>query len=242
MNVLQSLNVKDYINYLMLIESRLTEGSMKMQNRTYNLCKEYQKKHKKEWDIETLNKSFYNDFINFLTQKKLLVKSTLQGHVKRLKAFVKENYPEHNVCYMKLMTSKQPDQNVIYLYDSELNILKNAVLHKFSFRKIRDLFLFYCYTEMRYCNSQRYNPSWEYDGTLEFRMLKTGGKTYPLLFDATKDILNEGGRLPKISDQKYNKYLKELFTHLGLTRQIPILEKRINPGGKGYKIVEVYRI
>lgn len=232
---------KDYLQHRINKGNRLSDNTLKSHRNTFNLCKEYQLKKKRLWDVETFNKAFYDDFINFLLLDKNLVDTTIQGHLKRLKSFLRSSYPGLNIRFISYRCLQQANDSIIYLHESELHILRDAELTRSSFNKVRDLFLFCSLTGMRYGDSQRYHPSWEDDGLLDFRMHKTGGKAYPPLYDYTKGILSRwDGAPPKISGQKYNQYLKELFKHLGLDRLIPLMEKQLNPSGKGYKLVEVH--
>lgn len=230
---------KDYLRHRINKGNRLSDNSLKSHKNTFNLCKEFQCKKKKRWDVETLNKAFYDAFINFLLIDKNLVDTTIQGHVKRLKSFLRSTYPDLNLQFISYRCLQQANDSIIYLLESELTVLKEAKLERSSFVKVRDLFLFCCFTGMRYGDSQRYHPSWEDDGILDFRMHKTGGKAYPPLYGYTKEILNRwGGIPPRISGQKYNQYLKEMFNHLELDRMIPLMDKQLNPSGKGYKLLE----
>ncbi len=234
--------LRDYMGFLRFKESRVSKGFLKAHNQTYNLCKEYQEDFGNVWDINELNKEFFDLFVNFMLVRKELMESTVQAHVKRLKAFIRNTYPDFDLRFISFKPIGVYHDSIIYLYESEILFLKNVHLERGSFRKTRDLFLFCCLTGMRYGDSQRYDPAWEDRGILEFRMEKTGGKAYPPLNKTAGDVLRRwGGVPPKISGQKYNEYLKELFKYLEMDRMVPIMEKRKDNSIRGYKLVEIHR-
>lgn len=88
--------------------------------------------------------------------------------------------------------------------------------------KARDLFVFCALTGMRHSDSQAFNSSWiTSEGILEFKQVKTGGKAMPPLYEASRKILNKyDDNLPRISNQKINKYLKDLFIKLEFNRPV----------------------
>lgn len=95
---------------------------------------------------------------------------------------------------------------------------------------------------MRYGDSQLYSPAREDQGMLEFRMEKTRGKAIAPLFEPTKEILVKwGGYPPKISGQKFNIYLKVLFSDLKLDRMVTVMEKVIDGSQRGYRHIEGHR-
>lgn len=232
---------RDYTQYLINKGIQLTDSSNKCHRQSFNLCKEFQLKKRKKWDIETLDKGFFDAFINFMLLDKNLVETTIQGHVKRFKGFIKHTYPDFDLRFIVFKRSKPANETIIYLHESEIRLLIDAQLERSTLQKVKDLFVFCCLTGMRYGDTQRYNPAWEDDGLLEFRMEKTGGKAYPPLYGIAREVLDRwGGKPPKISGQKYNQYLKELFQHLELNRMIPVIEKQLNESGKGYTLAENY--
>jgi site-specific recombinase XerD len=88
----------------------------------------------------------------------------------------------------------------------------------------RDLFVFLATTGMRFSDSQLFDPHWvTEEKILEFTQLKTGGKAFPPLYEASRRVLLKyNGIPPQISNQKFNDYLKELFEELDMKRPVTI--------------------
>ena len=170
-----------------------------------------------KFDRSTFNRGEFERFELYLSQKMKLNDNTVAKHVRMLKAFLRWGYPEMKKDFIN---HKEFDGEVIYLLESELNILikANLVGH---FEKVRDLFVFLCVTGMRYSDSQRVDPAWIQEGVFKFRQMKTGSIAMPALFQTAEDILAKyDGKAPHMTDQVLNRNLKELFKYLKLDRPI----------------------
>lgn len=108
----------------------------------------------------------------------------------------------------------------LFLLESELETLISANL-KGYLSKTCKLFVFCCTTGMRYSDTQCFSTLWLKDGVIEYRMKKTGGKAIVPIFSTTQKLLHTWcGQIPKISQQKFNDYLKVLFKKLELNRMV----------------------
>jgi len=109
--------------------------------------------------------------------------------------------------------------------------------HKFSSDKlsrVRDVFLFLCYTGQRF--SELAKLSWseiqtEGDHTYwSFTQQKTKKKMHIPLMPKALVILNKykdaDRPLPKYTNQKFNKYLKEVCKEIGMTQLIKITRQK----------------
>jgi integrase len=184
-----------------------------------------------KFDPSTFNRGEFERFELYLSQKMKLNDNTVAKHVRMLKAFLRWGYPEMKKDFIN---HKEFDGEVIYLLESELNILikANLVGH---FEKVRDLFVFLCVTGMRYSDSQRVDPAWIQEGVFKFRQMKTGSIAMPALFQTAEDILAKyDGKAPHMTDQVLNRTLKELFKYLKLDR--PIETSVVLEGRRQYKI------
>ncbi len=179
------------------------------------------------WDGYDLNASTFNRMvlgrlIQYLLREQKLADATVFKHVKSLKAFLKTAYPDRDWSWIRY-AMLSVESEVLSLTEEELKILMEAKLTGYLC-KTRDLFVFMATTGMRHCDSQLYDQSWETpEQVLEFIQLKTGGKAYPPLYSITKSILERyGSRPPKITNQKFNEYLKLLFRELNFDRRVVI--------------------
>jgi integrase len=174
----------------------------------------------------TFNKMILNQFIQYLLKEQKLADATVLKHVKTLKTFLKNAYPDMDWSWIRYsMLTVEPE--VLALTEEELQKLIHAELFGYMC-KTRDLFVFMATTGLRHCDSQLFDPSWETpEQVLEFIQRKTGGKAYPPLYGIAKIILVKyGGIPPVITNQKFNEHLKELFKELNMDRSIAVQSVR----------------
>lgn len=113
-----------------------------------------------------------------------------------------------------------------YLSDGDMNKIKSIDLSEYpKLDKVRDLLLFQCSTGVAYADLMLFNPSkielingvYTYTSNRQ----KTGIEfTCVVLNDAMNVLKKYNNCLPLISNQKYNKYLKELQKVSGVTTTI----------------------
>jgi len=173
-----------------------------------------------EFDIKTWDKLMFGRLIQYLLFQQKMADSTIDRLVRGVKAVLRFAYPAADISWMKyklLNTEVEP----VALTEGELKYLIDADLGGYM-EKTRDLFVFLATTGMRFSDSQLFDPSWvTEEQILEFNQLKTGGKAYPPLYEASRRVLSKwGGIPPQISNQKFNDYLKDLFEELKLDRPI----------------------
>ncbi len=122
----------------------------------------------------------------------------------------------------------------IYPSKAELDKLRTVQLSSEKLIKVRDIFLFQCAIGARVGDLCKLTRSNLQNDEITYIASKTiDGKPVPVTIPLSKnalEILNRynlpsGRLLPFISDQRYNEYLKELFTEAELTRVVT----RLNP-------------
>jgi site-specific recombinase XerD len=209
---------ESYKTYLNLLTCR--ESTKKKVRITFNVLEYFCKNERYTASADTFNKFVFGRFIQYLLVNQKMADSTIHRHVKALKAFFKFTYPQKDISFMKY-SMLATDEEILALTEEELKKLIKANLTG-HLDKTRDLFVFCSLTGMRHSDSQAFSPSWvTSEQILEFKQAKTGGKAMPPLYEASRKILTKyNGNLPKISNQKINKYLKELFVKLELNRPV----------------------
>ncbi len=168
-----------------------------------------EKLHTKEYKTPTINKA-----IKILTQ-------ALKYAVK--KEFITSN-PLNN------LRLKSVRSTISYLNQEELYSLEKHKISSSSQEAIKDCFLFSCYTGLAYneaknmlfseCYKDNHGQTW-------YKVLrKKTGRSYdiPLLPKAIKiiDKYKAQGlkKLPLISNQKFNDYIKEVCQNAGITKKV----------------------
>lgn len=167
--------------------------------------------------------------------------STIENKLKRLKWFlrwaIKEGYikgevaqrlERFSVAMEKVNNSDR--QNIIYLYPEEVKTLESLQIpeEKNYLRRVRDCFLFSCFTGLRHGDLKvlkKSNIDWSNE-VIELVTAKDKDSLTIPLVNRSREILlkykDEPGEmaLPVISNEKANLYLKELGFMAKLDREI----------------------
>ena len=117
-------------------------------------------------------------------------------------------------------------QVVNFLTEAEVARIKGKDMPNERLEKVRDLFLFQCYTALSYCDMELLEPAdFQTNGEgvlfIEKKRKKTGIPFLVVLLpDALEIAKKYEFQLPTISNQKYNAYLKEVATLCGIEKKI----------------------
>lgn len=112
-----------------------------------------------------------------------------------------------------------------YLTPEEFQKLRTATMPESRLERVRDLFVFHSYTCLSYHDLRAFDPKKikEIDG----KKLYVGhrGKTkieytIPLLAPALEILAKYGGKLPILSNVKYNEYIKEVVKVAGIDKPV----------------------
>ncbi len=205
---------------------------------SYNHLKEFIKFHFKTNDIKLkdIKSNFLEEFDYYLkTQKgkKGLAQSTINKAIQRfrktLKYAISEGYLESNPFMMHV--SKPIKKSVVFLTHEELEKLEAHEFKTLRIQSIKELFVFCCYTGLAFKEMACLKKSDVIKGFDEKLWIvvqrnKTD-KEYkvPLLPTPIKIIQkfdDESSNLvfPKISNQKFNEYLKEIAEILEIPKNL----------------------
>lgn len=172
--------------------------------------------------FEDATAAFYEDFCLWMDNVKGY-KTNMKGtQIKNLKAVMNSAYKKglhHNTAYQFF---KKPTEEVdnVYLTEAELDALYNLPLSGYR-AKARDIFLVGCYTAMRWSDYSRLRQKDITDGTIHFAHKKTGFRVTIPLHPIVAEVLERyGGAVPDISEQKLNKYIKEVCRDAGITSPV----------------------
>ena len=185
--------------------------------------------------LSDLSKSLFLDYKTRLLASDLEI-STINGYLKNLKVFLKwlydNDHTENNFSkYVK--KEKQVQKPIIAILESELVILEKAKLTNGRLDKVRDLFLFACYTGLRFSDVRNFSREKVTGNIMTVRQQKTGNTVTIPIIAQTRSILNKYDyQLPVISEQKQNAYLKELFRLLKIDREVVKTSQTANRGVK----------
>ena len=155
--------------------------------------------------------------LNFKNQSALKIISLLKGY---LKWATKAGYKVNNAFETFTPKLKNAQKKIIFLTPTELNQLKNFNIPdgKQYLERVRDVFLFQCFTGLRYSDVFNLKKSEVKNQTIEITTLKTVDRLIIELNNHSQSILDkyknidleDDKALPVISNQRMNEYLKEL--------------------------------
>ena len=174
--------------------------------------------------FEDFTEAGLNDYVNFLRDKRELRNSTIGKQMGFLKWFLrwstKKGY-NHTMAYDAFHPKlKSTQKKVIFLSWEELTKFREYKIpnNKQYLERVRDVFLFQCFTGLRYSDVFNLKRSDIKDNHIEVTTVKTADSLRIELNNHSKAILDKYRKvhfeddkvLPVISNQKMNDYLKEL--------------------------------
>lgn len=127
--------------------------------------------------------------------------------------------------YSRLPVSRGKSGDRLYLEDSEVRAIMAAKVPTASLEKVRDLFVFQCFTGLAYADLAKFDFAKvvEHDGKyiLKDSRQKSSEDFYIVLLPQAVDVLRRHNfKLPVISAQQYNMRLKILAECAGLERKL----------------------
>jgi integrase len=163
-------------------------------------------------------------FIEFLINTRHLHNDTIKKTIVFLKTFLRwsydKGYSTNNIFTTYKFRLKIIPRKVIYLDSDELKRIINLDIpeEKNYLRHVRDVFVFMCFTGLRYSDALNLRRSDIKGNKIEITTIKTNdsliielNKHSKAILDKYKDIsFKDNKALPVISGQRMNDYLKDL--------------------------------
>ena len=180
-----------------------------------------------EMRFEKFNEEYISSYQKFLEDKDHK-NSTISKELAALKWFLKwakrKGYNKFSEFELFKPKIKNIQKKIIFLNQSELKKLREFEIpeENKNLEKIRDVFLFQCFTGLRYSDVFNLKKANIRENYIEVTTLKTSENLIIELNKLSKNILErykdiEGEKaLPVISNQKMNDYLKELAELAGI--------------------------
>lgn len=154
--------------------------------------------------------------------------STIYDYHKYLKLFINDAVvdgliEQNPYKFLPFHVGKGEKQYVDCISEEQFNSIKSLNISTPHLRKARDLFLFQCYTGLAYSDlmSFDYSNCEEIDGKWFYHAKRTKTNTdfvFQLLTPAVDLLKVYNFSLPKITNQKYNDYLKVIGQMVGVDR------------------------
>ena len=175
-----------------------------------------------------------NDYISYLRDVKEMRNTTIGKQLSFLKWFLrwafKKGVHQNNAYDSYKPKFKSTQKKIIFLTWDELNRLREFKIpsNKQALERVRDVFLFQCFTGLRYSDVFNLRRSDIKGDHIEVTTVKTSDSLIielnnhsKAMLDKYKDVAFEDDKvLPVITNQKMNDYLKELAEMAGIDEPI----------------------
>lgn len=217
-------------------------SSIRVYQNSFNHLEAYAKDRKKNMDFGDITEAFKNDFLAYLfSQQPPFSDSYVHKILTTLRTFLKDAYkrgicPHDVTAKVRLSIPKRGAEN-IYLTEREIETLYRLEGLGERLEAVRDLFLVGCLTGLRFSDFTAIQPEnareIEHAGKEVKCLVITTKKTkqrvvLPLVNPMLVSILDKYAmKAPKvISNQKLNKYLKEVAQAAAFDEPVEITEYR----------------
>lgn len=206
------------------------ENTIKKYTTLLNHLKNFQREKNFKLSFEKMDMKFYETFTAYCISDLKHLNISIGKNISNLKTFLHwatDRGYNTNTAFLKFKVKKE-DADIIYLTENELmRLYKLDLGNNKRLESVRDVLCFGCFTGLRYSDIsklQRENVKGE---EIHFTTQKTKDNLIVPLNDYAKDILKRYEyKLPIISNQKTNEYLKELGKLAGIDETIILTKQR----------------
>lgn len=218
-------------------EDGVSNSTIKRYEYFKNNLMEFQTQSNRKITFESINQSFYNDFLKFSVATKKQSANTLHRNIGLFKTFLHwsvKNKKSTNLEFIEFVKPKKQPTTEIALNITQVTEIYNLDLSKNKrLEQVRDLFLIGCLTGQRFSNYSNFSKKDVVGNTILVPDCKNNEKLLSIpLLKVTKQILTKYDyNLPIITNQKFNEYIKEVFELADFkmnTKQIRRFGKEIN--------------
>ena len=227
-----------YVNYLkrmeQLIGIDMKRSTWKKHENAYLNLKGYIKSnHKgKDFKLQDIDLPFIKDYEFYLKTNRRFSQATINKVLQRLKKMFSFAIEQNEILqspfngYRFNLLKKE----VVYLTTEELKALEESKPTQPRLMLVKDLFVFCCYTGLAFnemANLKHSNIEKGFDGKLWISLIreKTNKSVSIPILPKANSILNQYSTesdlvFPKLSNQKFNSYLKEIADIVGIEKNL----------------------
>ena len=204
----------------------ITENTIKNYSSTLNKLKEFEKHQNRKYRFEDIDLNFHRDFIFFCREKYKLNNNSIGSLINRIKTFCRnielDGFPINPKYKHKEFSIPKNQTYDIYLTTDEIKRI-----YEFDFScnekldNTRDLFIIGLVTGLRVSDFLKITEENILENVINITTTKTNQNlTIPIHPYFNQTLNKRGGKFPrKISDQKFNKYIKEIAKTVGITEK-----------------------
>ncbi len=239
---------ESYNDFILYKTNNVVQKTIYHFKRIRTLLKDYEVYTKTEINFNTINEVFKSKFENFLISKYDFSDNYISKIFSMIREFMYYAYRQkyHTNLDYKYLTKPTNRADIFTLTEKEYNMLINFDYPNERLTKTRDLFVFQTEICQRFSDIQgiaKGNFTLDTDGDmiLKVRQKKTDiVVNIPLSPIAISIVKKYNFELPKISNQKYNTYIKELCKLTGINELVTI--HNFKGGKKEISQIEKYNM
>lgn len=227
----------DYIDRRIVERTDIKESSRKGQRKIVESLREYGR----IISFDELTRSNISDYYEWLLGRKItkigldgipysttMSVSTAWGYMKLLRTYIHDAILHEKIDKdpsIGIKVKREETKSVKWLSVDEIHKIESAELSNGSLVRVRDLFIFMCYTGLAYSDAVEFTSDrLDTDGEYTFvtgRRKKTNEEYIVLLLPEAKAILEKYNyQLPKISNQQFNIRLKRIAKESGIDKPL----------------------
>lgn len=184
--------------------------------------------NKSDYLLSNMKMSFITEFEYYLKAEKKFEQNTIHKTLQRFRQIIKIAVGLDFLAKdpFLLFKNKKPKKQVVFLSKEELERLEDYKFSSTRLQQLADMFIFCCYTGLAYTEMANLcdksivvgfdNRKW-----INIYRQKTR-RIYEIpLLKKAEDILDKYiGKLPVISNQRFNSYLKEIADIVGIEKKL----------------------
>jgi site-specific recombinase XerD len=226
--------------------NRYTRNTIKNYGITLSALKRYiNYSHINSLPLDEINKDFYDAFRFYCYNVENKEVSTFASYIKDIKTVMSETGSKEFKSKEFVMPSYEADtlyltmeqiDKIAYLdlsdYKKTVEHIRGNIVEQLSYAsldKARDLLLIGCYSGLRFSDMINLEPNSIKDNFINVKQIKTGGRiTIPIMSRLRPVLSKYTNDLPKLSNQKFNDYIKEVAKLAGLTEERKVANRKGN--------------
>ncbi len=222
--------------FLDVCKNHKAKNTLKNYTTVRNFIEDFQNSSKHKIDLELIDYDFFEKLRDYSFKKRNVADNYFVKVISVLKTFM--NWAiDKKYCsatdFQKFRTHER-ETEVIYLTKDELFELYNHTFDSRKLEHVKDTFCFACFTGLRYSDIKTLEKSNIIDGHIIKNIQKTKEVASKIpISKYAKEILSKYAEtahspLPRISQQKYNDYIKECCEIVGIDTPTTLVEYRGN--------------
>lgn len=185
---------------------------------------------KRKYYLHDFNQKLVNQLAYFWQQEIKLQPNTIHKNFKFLLLFMNYLHKEgilDSERFRHLNYPKAVESNVVLLEMAEVKLLMKYQPNSIRLSRVKDLFLILIFTGLRFSDGVRISKRWVSNGFLLIHTQKTDEKISIPLHPVLKELLEKYEydlNCLRISNQKFNKAVKELCMHAGINQEVEVVK------------------